>query len=59
VRSIIKNRQEVDNYTLIYLLRYLFVLEYRYGKKLWYDAHPCMRKALEIENTPEINVELL
>lgn len=50
VISIAKTKQKVDNETLVYLLRYLFVLEYRHGKKLWYDAHPCMTKALEIEN---------
>ncbi|MCP4350008.1 MAG: AAA family ATPase [Desulfobacterales bacterium] len=49
VRAIVDTKQKVDNETLVYLLKHLFVLEYRHGKELWYDAHPCMKKALEIE----------
>jgi len=46
VRLIAQNKKKVDNETLVYLLRYLFVLEYQYKKKLWYDVHPCLKKAL-------------
>ncbi|MCP4349950.1 MAG: AAA family ATPase [Desulfobacterales bacterium] len=52
VRYIVGTRQKVDNKTLVYLLRHLFVLEYRHGrhgKDIWYDAHPCMKNALDIE----------
>lgn len=54
IRRVAEIRQKIDNKTLVYLLRYLFVLEYRHRNKLWYDAHPCMKKALEIEGKPEI-----
>jgi len=48
VNLIAQTKQKLDNETLVYLLRYLFVLEYRHGRNhLWYDAHPCMKKALE------------
>jgi len=46
VQYIAKTKKTIDNKTLVYLLRYLFVLEYRHGKKLWYDVHPCLNKAL-------------
>ncbi|MCP4110713.1 MAG: AAA family ATPase [Desulfobacteraceae bacterium] len=49
VRKIVETRKKVDNKTLVYLLRHLFVLEYRHDEKLWYDAHPCMKNALDIE----------
>ena len=47
VQDIAKTKKKIDNETLVYLLRYLFVLEYRYKKKLWYDVHPCLNEALE------------
>jgi len=49
VSTIAETKQKIDNKTLVYLLRYLFVLEYRHGrnKKLWYDVHPCLKKTLE------------
>ena len=43
-----KNRTEIKSESLIYLLRYLFVLEY--GKQRgenWYDAHPCLKQCLQ------------
>ena len=39
-------RDEVENQDLIYLLKYLFVLEYRFEDELWYDVHPCLKKVL-------------
>ncbi len=39
-------RNEVENKDLIYLLKYLFVLEYRFEDELWYDVHPCLKKVL-------------
>ncbi len=50
VNYIAKTKKTVDNETLVYLLRYLFVLEYRHHKTLWYDVHPCLNKALALEN---------
>lgn len=40
-------RNEVNNETLIYLLKYLFVLEYRLNGELWYDVHPCLKKVIK------------
>ncbi len=42
-------RDEVENKDLIYLLKYLFVLEYRFEDDLWYDVHPCLKKVLNGE----------
>ncbi|MGK7958201.1 MAG: P-loop NTPase fold protein [Crocosphaera sp.] len=39
-------RTNLTNQNLIYLLKYLFVLEYRFERDLWYDAHPCLKKLL-------------
>ncbi len=39
-------RSEIENKKLIYLLKYLFILEYRFKDDLWYDAHPCLKKIL-------------
>ena len=39
-------RQELENEKLIYLLQNLFILEYRFERKLWYDAHPCLKRVL-------------
>ena len=39
-------RDEIENEKLIYLLKYLFVLEYRLEDDLWYDVHPCLKKVL-------------
>jgi nucleoside-triphosphatase THEP1 len=50
VQHIAQTNKTVDNKTLVYLLRYLFVLEYRYRRKLWYDVHPCLNKALALES---------
>ncbi len=48
IGAIGERRKTLDNETLVYLLRYLFALEYRHGKKnLWYGVHPCLDKALE------------
>lgn len=47
-----KQRNAVDNPTLVYLLRHLFVLEYSTSSalrgRLWYDVHPCLKQALGI-----------
>ena len=42
------NKNKIDDEKLIYLLKNLFVLEYRLKRNLWYDAHPCLKKALSI-----------
>ncbi|NES85769.1 MAG: AAA family ATPase [Moorea sp. SIO2B7] len=42
-------RNEIENKDLIYLLKYLFVLEYRFKDNLWYEVHPCLKKVLEGE----------
>jgi chromosomal replication initiation ATPase DnaA len=50
VKKIIKtqNKDAVENKILIYLLRYLFVLEYgRQGEQSWYDVHPCLKDCLK------------
>lgn len=39
-----KTDEKIDNETLMYFLRYLFVLEYRHQNKLWYDVHPYLRE---------------
>jgi ABC-type lipoprotein export system ATPase subunit len=54
VQHIAKTKKMIDNKTLVYLLRYLFVLEYRQGDKLWYDVHPCLNKALGKKEQGEI-----
>ncbi|MDJ0902744.1 MAG: P-loop NTPase fold protein [Xenococcus sp. MO_188.B8] len=40
------DRTSLTNRNLIYLLKYLFVLEYRFEGELWYDAHPCLKKVI-------------
>lgn len=50
VKKIIEtqNRYAVENEILVYLLRYLFVLQYgRQGEQTWYDAHPCLKDRLK------------
>ena len=48
VKEIMHNRDiKIDNEILMYLLRYLFVLEYRHKDKLWYDAHPCLKDVIK------------
>ncbi len=43
-----RNKETMANEDVIYLLRYLFVMEYGgAGKKTWYDAHPCLKACLE------------
>ncbi|MDM8540753.1 AAA family ATPase [Desulfococcaceae bacterium HSG9] len=43
-----KNKEGTKNDDVIYLLRYLFVMEYgSAGEKSWYDAHPCLKACLE------------
>ncbi|MEA5536222.1 P-loop NTPase fold protein [Crocosphaera sp. XPORK-15E] len=42
-------RDEIENIKLIYLLKYLFILEYRFEDDLWYDVHPCLKKVLNGE----------
>ncbi len=43
-----KQKEDIDNEILVYLLRYLFVLEYRQSDdEMWYDIHPCFKKAIE------------
>ena len=42
-------RDEVDSEKLVYLLKYLFILEYRFEDELWYDVHPCLKKVLNGE----------
>jgi hypothetical protein len=43
-----RDRPEIDNEHLNYLLRFLFVLEYgRRGKESWYTVHPCLKELLE------------
>ncbi len=44
-------RNEIENKKLIYLLKYLFVLEYRFEDELWYDVHPCLEKVLNGEQS--------
>ena len=47
-KEILRNKKvKIDNENLMYLLRYLFVLEYRFGDKIWYDVHPCLKEFLE------------
>lgn len=42
-----QSKDTVENEILIYLLRYLFILEYgKPGKQSWYDAHPCLKNRL-------------
>jgi len=50
VRQIIqtKNKEAILNEDVIYLLRYLFVMEYgSSGEQSWYDAHPCLKACFE------------
>ncbi|MDM8554307.1 AAA family ATPase [Desulfococcaceae bacterium HSG7] len=43
-----KNKETIANEDVIYLLRYLFVMEYgSAGNKSWYDAHPCLKACFE------------
>jgi len=43
-----KNKESIANEDVIYLLRYLFVMEYgSAGNKSWYDAHPCLKASFE------------
>lgn len=49
VKKIIEtqNKNTIENENLVYLLRYLFVLEYgRKGEQSWYEAHPCLKARL-------------
>ncbi|MBF0497366.1 MAG: AAA family ATPase [Deltaproteobacteria bacterium] len=39
-------KRPLENH-LTYLLTNLFVLEYRLGNDLWYDAHPCLKEVLQ------------
>jgi nucleoside-triphosphatase THEP1 len=39
-------RNEVQTKDLVYLLRYLFILEYRLNGDLWYEVHPCLKRVL-------------
>ena len=48
-----KQRDKIEKKDLIYLLKYLFVLEYRLQKDLWYDVHPCLEKYLKQINKDE------
>jgi GTPase SAR1 family protein len=50
VKYIAQTKKTIDKKTLVYLLRFLFVLEYRHNKELWYDVHPCLNKALALES---------
>ncbi len=43
-----KEKKKIKNTTLVYLLKYLFVVEYRHRNKPWYDAHPCLKKAMKL-----------
>ena len=47
VREVCEGK-DIGKEDLIYLLRYLFVLEYRSQEKdnIWFDAHPCLKAAL-------------
>lgn len=39
-----KSKENISVESLIYLLRYMFVLEYGLrGEKTWYDVHPCLK----------------
>jgi predicted ATP-binding protein involved in virulence len=52
VRKIIDthNKSAIENTTLVYLLRYLLILEYgRPGEQSWYDAHPCLKRLLRYD----------
>lgn len=52
VKKIIEtqNKFAVENKTLVYLLRYLFILEYgRQGEQTWYDAHPCLKSLVRFD----------
>lgn len=42
-------RNEVETKDLVYLLRYLFILEYRLNGDLWYEVHPCLTRVLNNE----------
>jgi len=49
LKKIIKTQDKntIENENLVYLLRYLFILEYgRPGEQSWYDAHPCLKVSL-------------
>jgi chromosomal replication initiation ATPase DnaA len=49
VKKIIETQDKytIKNENLVYLLRYLFVLEYgKQGEESWYDAHPCLKVRL-------------
>ena len=40
-----RDRADIENEHLVYLLRYLFVLEYgKQGDESWYDVHPCLKE---------------
>ncbi|WP_372366319.1 P-loop NTPase fold protein [Candidatus Uabimicrobium sp. HlEnr_7] len=50
IETIHKTRaKDIDHDSLIYLLHYLFILEYRSQEILWYGVHPCLEKALQID----------
>lgn len=40
------SREKLENEKLIELLHNLFVLEYRFKGKLWYEPHPCLNKVI-------------
>jgi len=47
IEEIANTKEKDGNENLIYFLRHLFALEYRQDKQLWYDIHPCLKKALD------------
>jgi DNA polymerase III delta prime subunit len=58
VKKIIEsqNKFATENKTLVYLLRYLFILEYgKQGEQTWYDAHPCLKSLIRLDKE-KINI---
>lgn len=58
VKKIIEsqNKFSTENKTLVYLLRYLFILEYgKQGEQTWYDAHPCLKSLIRLDKE-KINI---
>ncbi len=51
-REIMETRKvkKIEKTALTYLVRYLFVLEYRQQDTTWFDVHPCLKKVLLSED---------
>jgi ABC-type dipeptide/oligopeptide/nickel transport system ATPase component len=47
IEELATTKGKKGNKKLVYFLQYLFALEYRQDKQLWYDIHPCLKEALK------------